>query len=412
MAESCWRADPFKFQMCLTDPEYAYLSSTVAAEFALFLACRFFERDDDWPIFLTALLNGHSLRNRSELVETFADQAVIAIENARLIRGASTSARRPHRSAGAADGYVGSAPGHQQLSRRSEPVFATMLENAVRICDATFGNIYRWDGEPCKSLRRKHTACLRRITQALCRLVPSDKRRRSHDGTKTVFTLLILQQSEDYIEQQSGNVAAVELGGVRTFLAVPMLKENELIGAFTLYRQEVRPFTDKQIALVRTSPPRPSSPSRTRGCSTRSATTTCWSSRRQQPRCCKVISRSTVRSAARVRNHAGRSRRPLCEADNGVISSVGGRASSDCCASYGAPPECAEARARPSDPPRPWKLASGRAASARQVQIPDVRADPVYRTRAAISSLAVSAPSSACHAARRTRRGRLRHLPP
>ena len=45
-------------------------------------------------------------------------------------------------------------------------------------------------------------------------------------------------------------VAAVELGGVRTFLAVPMLKENELIGAFTLFRQEVRPFTDKQIALV------------------------------------------------------------------------------------------------------------------------------------------------------------------
>ena len=45
-------------------------------------------------------------------------------------------------------------------------------------------------------------------------------------------------------------VAAVELGGVRSFLSVPMLKENELIGSFSLYRQEVRPFTDKQIALV------------------------------------------------------------------------------------------------------------------------------------------------------------------
>ena len=49
---------------------------------------------------------------------------------------------------------------------------------------------------------------------------------------------------------RSGSVAAVELGGVRTFLAVPMLKENELIGAFVVSRQEVRPFTDKQIALV------------------------------------------------------------------------------------------------------------------------------------------------------------------
>ena len=60
-----------------------------------------------------------------------------------------------------------------------------------------------------------------------------------------------MQAEQAYIERRDPPiVAAVELGGVRTFLAVPMLKENELIGAFTLYRQEVRPFTDKQIALV------------------------------------------------------------------------------------------------------------------------------------------------------------------
>ena len=54
-----------------------------------------------------------------------------------------------------------------------------------------------------------------------------------------------------YIDRSDpGAVAAVELGGVRTILAVPMLKENEMIGSFSLYRQEVRPFTDKQIALV------------------------------------------------------------------------------------------------------------------------------------------------------------------
>ena len=95
-----------------------------------------------------------------------------------------------------------------------------------------------------------------------------------------------------YIEQRDpGYVAAVELGGVRTFLAVPMLKENELIGVFTVYRQEVRPFTDKQIELVRTSPPRPSSPSRTRGCST-----SCANLLQQQTATAdvlKVISRST-----------------------------------------------------------------------------------------------------------------------
>ena len=60
-----------------------------------------------------------------------------------------------------------------------------------------------------------------------------------------------LAAEQPYIEQRDpAAVAAVELGGVRTFLAVPMLKENELIGAFTVYRQEVRPFTDKQIELV------------------------------------------------------------------------------------------------------------------------------------------------------------------
>ena len=70
-------------------------------------------------------------------------------------------------------------------------------------------------------------------------------------ATKTVVHVADLAADQRYIEKRDpAAVAAVELGGIRTFLAVPMLKENELIGSFTVYRQEVRPFTDKQIALV------------------------------------------------------------------------------------------------------------------------------------------------------------------
>jgi GAF domain-containing protein len=70
-------------------------------------------------------------------------------------------------------------------------------------------------------------------------------------ATKAVIHVADLAAEQAYIKDRvSPAVAAVELGGVRTILAVPMLNKSELIGSFTVYRQEVRPFTDKQIALI------------------------------------------------------------------------------------------------------------------------------------------------------------------
>jgi len=170
---------------------------------------------------------------------------VIAIENARLFNETKEALEQQTATSEVLQ-VISSSPGDLQ------PVFDAMLENAVRICDAKFGNIYRWDGDALQLVATHNTPP-----------AFAEARRRSHPrlglktpigrmvATKTVSHVADLAADQGYIEQSvPGIVAAVELGGVRTFLAVPMLKDNELIGAFILYRQEVRPFTDKQIALV------------------------------------------------------------------------------------------------------------------------------------------------------------------
>jgi len=187
------------------------------------------------------------------LVQNFAAQAVIAIENARLLNELRqrtddlTETLEQQTATSEVLQVISSSPGDL------EPVFATMLENAVRICDAKFGNVYRWDGEI------GHLVAAHNTPPAF-----AEYRRRSPHfrpdpnvgigrmfATKTMFHVADAAAEPAYREQrEEAYVAAVELGGVRTYLAVPMLKEGELVGGFTLGRQEVRPFTDKQIALV------------------------------------------------------------------------------------------------------------------------------------------------------------------
>ena len=134
-----------------------------------------------------------------------------------------------------------------------EPVFASMLQNAVRICDAKFGNIYRWDGDTLHLVAAFDTPpafANARGSTPLRRPGPKTVVGRMV-ATKAVIHVADLAAEQAYIKDRvSPAVAAVELGGVRTILAVPMLNKSELIGSFTVYRQEVRPFTDKQIALI------------------------------------------------------------------------------------------------------------------------------------------------------------------
>jgi two-component system, NtrC family, sensor kinase len=191
-----------------------------------------------------------------ELVQNFASQAVIAIENARLLnelrqrttdlteRTADlTESLEQQTATSEVLQVISSSPGDL------EPVFATMLEKAVRICDATFGNIYRWDGKLLHLLAAHNTPPALAEFRRRSALRPSLIRRMIE--TKTATNVVDMSEHPDYVERRTPSaVAAVELGGVRSFLSVPMVKENELIGSFSLYRQEVRPFTEKQIALV------------------------------------------------------------------------------------------------------------------------------------------------------------------
>jgi class 3 adenylate cyclase len=185
-------------------------------------------------------------------VKNFASQVVIAIENARLLNELRqrttdlTEALEQQTATSNVLQVISSSPGNL------EPVFATMLENAVRLCDAKFGSINRWDGEalhlvatynvpPDFAEFRKRTPFRPGPENPISRMLM----------TKTVIHFHDLASEQGYIERNPTFVAAVELGGVRTFLAVPILKENDLIGVVIVYRQEVRPFGDKQIEVVK-----------------------------------------------------------------------------------------------------------------------------------------------------------------
>ena len=193
------------------------------------------------------------------LVENFAAQAVIAIENARLLNELRqrttdlterttdlTEALEQQTATSEVLQVISSSPGDLQ------PVFATMLEKAVRICDATFGNIYRWDGEALHLVATRNTPPAFAEARKRLPLHPAQNPLIARMvAAKTANHVIDATALSEYIERSDlGVIESVELAGVRTVLMVPMLRETELIGSFTVYRQEVRPFNDKQIALV------------------------------------------------------------------------------------------------------------------------------------------------------------------
>src|SRR5262249_900306 len=140
---------------------------------------------------------------------------------------------------------ISSSPGELK------PVFDAMLQNATHICEAKFGTLYLPDAEGFRTVAAHNAppAYLEARTRELIRPAP-DTALGGVAATKRVVHIADIKTIPSYVERNPFEVITVELGGYRTVLAVPMLKNNELIGVIPINRQEVRPFTDKQIALV------------------------------------------------------------------------------------------------------------------------------------------------------------------
>jgi GAF domain-containing protein len=181
-----------------------------------------------------------------DLVQNFAAQAVIAIENARLLTELRQSLEQQTATADVLR-VISSSPG--ELA----PVFQAMLENATRICEAKFGVLFLREGDGLRAValhgaplayaeeRRRHPVIYPARTTLLGQAV----------ATKRTGQIADVQDEADYAAPSGGTGAQLaKLGGARTVVAVPMVKEDESVGAIVIYRQEVRPFSDKQVNLL------------------------------------------------------------------------------------------------------------------------------------------------------------------
>jgi two-component system NtrC family sensor kinase len=185
------------------------------------------------------------------LIKTFADQAVIAIENVRLFDEVQARTRElteaPEQQTATSEvlSVISESPGEL------EPVFETMLAKAVHICEAKFGTLYLYDGDAFRA-EAFHNAPSAFVEARKRQPVrpPPDSALGRLANTKQVVHIADIKATQSYIERDPIMITAVDLGGYRTALAVPMLKEDELIGAINIYRQEVWSFTDKQVELV------------------------------------------------------------------------------------------------------------------------------------------------------------------
>jgi len=244
---------PVQINDVLADPEYDFAEVKKTTGFRTALGVPLLRKGETIAVMILTRAQVRPFTDKQiELVTTFADQAVIATENVRLFDEVQARTRELSESLEQQTAtsevlqVISTSPGEL------EPVFQTMLANAVRICEAKIGSLYIREGDAFRTVATHNAppAYVEARTRELLR-PPPDTMLGRLAATKQMVHIADITTVASYLERNPYMVAPVELGGYRTALGVPMLKHGELIGAITINRQEVCPFTDKQIELVK-----------------------------------------------------------------------------------------------------------------------------------------------------------------
>jgi two-component system, NtrC family, sensor kinase len=245
VARTALGIEPVQIPDALADPEYTYGGQKLGGYRTLLGVPLLRDKKCIGVIALTRSTVHPFTDRQIALVTNFAAQAVIAIENTRLLNELRESLQQQTATADVLK-VISSSPGDMK------PVFEAMLAKALHICEAKFGHLLLYDGErfhathlhdvpePYRQFWQQHGPIRPDPNTGLARLA----------RTGQVQHIPDLKADPAYANREALRVVTVEMAGARSLVAVPMLKENRLVGAIVIYRQEVRPFSDKQIELV------------------------------------------------------------------------------------------------------------------------------------------------------------------